>query len=263
MGHIRSVFCALCILITVSACQFAEEQQNSTPTRPPGLINWDRDPSAIVFRADVVGGSQNTSRLSETPLCTIYGDNRVVWVNELDAFNVEILYDQLEDVVIGDFVTYLTVNERIYTYEALASEHDTGSTSPVVETVTLNVNGDTHTADGFSGWDSDWFARVLRACQRISQSPILFAPSGAWLTVESAAYNIESPTTTWNPQETELSLNEVANDGQPRWIEGGNLQTLWNYTITLPSTLLLSEDGNYYRIALQVPGITRTSPPPP
>jgi hypothetical protein len=264
MGHTRSIFRSLCIfMLTLAACQFTEEQQPSTPTRSPELIDWDRDPSAIVFRADVVGGPQDITRQSEVPLCTIYGDNRVVWANELDAFHVEVLYDYLEDTAIDDFVSYLTVGERIYTFEARASEQDTDDIEPVVETVTINVHGQNHTADAFSGWDSDWFSRVLRACQRISQSPILFEPSGAWLIAETADYNIQSPTVGWNPEETNLSLAEVANSGQPRWIEGNNLLTLWNYLTTLPSNLLFLEGENFYNIALQVPGITRDSPPPP
>jgi hypothetical protein len=118
-----------------------------------------------------------------------------------------------------------------------------------------------HAADAFSGWDSEWFGRVVRACKRISQEPILFEPTGAWLTVQPAEYNFSAPTVTWNVPN--LSLTEAANSGQPRWIEGSNVVTLWNYLNTLPSNLLFLENNVYHQIALQVPGTSRVSPPPP
>jgi hypothetical protein len=265
MGQTRSILRTLRVLLSVivlTACQ-TDQGQNSTPTRPASLIQWDGSPSNIVFQADVVGGPQDITRVSEVPLCTIYGDNRVVWVNELDAFHVEILYDYVDDVAIEDFVVYLTVQERIYTYEAHAAEQEIGDLEPVVETVSINVNGQMHTADAFSGWDSQWFARVVRACKRISQSPILFEPNGAWLTVQVADYNFAAPTVNWNAQGANLSLAEVANSGQPRWIEDSNVVVLWNYLNTLPSNLLFLENNLFHQIAVQVPGISRISPPPP
>ena len=162
MGQTRSIFRALCMLICIVsvACQFTDQAATSTPARQPGLIDWDRSPASIVFQADVVGGPQDITRMSEVPICTIYGDNRIVWVNELDAFHVEILYDFLTDAAISDFITYLTVQERIYTYEAYATEQANGGIAPVFEVVTINVNGQLHSADAFSGWDSEWFSRV-------------------------------------------------------------------------------------------------------
>jgi hypothetical protein len=208
-----------------------------------------------------MGGPQDITRLSDIPICTIYGDNRIVWVNELDAFHVEILYDFLTDAQIDNFVTYLTVQERIYTYEAHAAEQANGEVAPVVEVVTINVNGQMHVADAFSGWDSEWFSRVARACKRIGQTPILYEPSGAWLTVESAEYNIAVPTVNWDGQS--LLLADVLTGSQPRWIEGGEMLLLWNYLNTLPSNMLFLQNNAFYRIALQVPGVSRMSPPPP
>jgi hypothetical protein len=247
----------------VAGCRAVEQPTPAAAPQSQRVIQWDRSPANIVFQADVVGGSEDISRLSDVPLCTIYGDNRVVWVNELDAFHVEILYDMLPDTMIDSFITYLTVQERIYTYQALASEQQTQDVAPVVEKVFINVNQQAHTADAFSGWDSDWFSRVLRSCQRLSQTPILFEPDGAWLTTVSADYNTESPIVTWGAHETTLNLAEAASGAQPRWISGSSVVLVWNYLNTLPSSLLFSENNQYYRLALQIPGITRTSPPAP
>jgi hypothetical protein len=260
-GSIR-LFCLLLITVITAACGTAQQPPPATPV-VEGLIQWDRSPSSIVFRADVTGGSADISRLSEVPLCTVYGDNRVVWVNELDAFHVEVLYDTVTDAAINDFVSYLTVQERIYTYEALANQQEFSDPPPVVETVTLNVNGDSHTADGFSGWDSGWFARVLRSCKQISGAPILFEPTGGWVTVEPAEYNIQAPTVSWDAPDSTLNFAEVVESGQPQWVTGSDVLRLWNYLNSLPSSLRFLQAESYYRAALQIPGITRTSPPAP
>jgi hypothetical protein len=261
--RIQWIFALLLIAALAAGCRAAEPGTPAAPPQSQRVIQWDRSPTNIVFQADVVGGSEDISRLSDVPRCTIYGDNRVVWVNELDAFHTEVLYDMLTDTTIESFVTYLTVQERIYTYQALASEQQTQGIAPVVETVFINVNQQAHSADAFSGWDSDWFSRVLRSCQRLSQAPILFEPDGGWLTTVRAAYNTEAPIITWDAHDTTLNLAAAASGDQPGWISGGDVMTLWNYLNTLPSSLLFSENSQYYRIALQLPGISRTSPPAP
>lgn len=251
------------ILILMAGCRTAEPSLNPPAAQNQRVIQWDRSPDNIIFQADVAGGPDTITRLSEIPLCTIYGDNRVVWTNELDAFNVQTLYDFVSDETIDSFITYLTVQERIYTFEAFAAEQTTPEVVPIVETVLINVNQRLHTADAFSGWDADWFARVLRSCQRLSQTPILFEPDGAWLTVATAPYNTEAPIIVWNPQDTGLSFADALASSQPRWITGSNVLPLWNALNTLPSALLFSENNQYYQVAVQVPGITRNAPPRP
>lgn len=255
------LLCLLLILLPLAACRITEAPTASPPI-PEGLIRWERSPESIVFQADVRGGSDDISRLGDIPLCTIYGDNRIVWVNELDAFHVEVLYDTVSNAAIYDFVAYLTVNERIYTYAALADPQQTAETAPVVETVTLNVNEREHSADGFSGWDGGWFSRVLRACHRISQTPILFAPTGGWVTVEASEYNIQAPNVNWSPGAA-LNFANIAASGEPQWVTGADIVTLWNYLHSMPSSLRFYQNDGYYRAALQIPGISRTSPPEP
>src|SRR3990172_1691325 len=52
--------------------------------RPSMAIDWDHDPSTIVFRAEVVGGEDDDAfyRRNDVPYCTIYGDGRIVWMTE-------------------------------------------------------------------------------------------------------------------------------------------------------------------------------------
>lgn len=269
----RKTMWMIAVLWLLAACQSAPAQPTPIPFTPSGaeIIQWLRSPQAVVFRADITAGvgaadaaDNELSALNEIPRCTIYGDNRVVWVNELGPFTIEVLYDIVPDEVIRAFIDYLTVDERIYTYTTRADAASGGETLPVVEQVTLAVNGVEHRADGFSGWDADWFNRVTRACQTISGAPVLYAPEGAWITVREAAFDLQAPIVQWLPGAgTTLNLGALADASEARWLADVNLPLLWDYLHTLPPNLLFAEGDRYFEIALQVPGITRDAPAAP
>jgi hypothetical protein len=247
---------AVLTLIGLAACR---------PASNPNMVVWERSPETVVFRADVVGGEQDeVQALNEVPRCTIYGDNLVVWVNELGMFERQVLVDRVPDAAIARFVEYLAVAERIYTYNqpVITQEADA---QPVIETITLFVNGVEHRATSLSGWDQHWFQRVVNACANISQTPVLYEPEGGWLRAVESEYNINAPTSAWLPSETGLRLSDAA--AEPLWIEGENARAIWRLLHTSPPNLLVVElDGagaRYFRLVLQVPGITRAAPPRP
>jgi hypothetical protein len=244
---------ALGLLIAVlAACR---------PAPNPNIITWTRAADTIIFRADVTGGDQDAiSALNDLPRCTIYGDNRVVWVNELGGFGIEVLQDRLDDTAIARFVSYLTVNERIYTYNTIVRT-PVPDVQPVIERITLNVNGALHTTDSNSGWDEAWFGRVINACAALSSTPILFVPDGAWLIAIPTPYDINAPASGWDAPDVRLAA--IAAAGQPVWAAGASVAALWDTIHTAPPNILFVENGIYYRVALQVPGVSRDAPPAP
>jgi hypothetical protein len=263
----RKTLVMIAALWLLAACQPLAQPTSIPPTQAGAeVIQWLRSPQTIVFRADITGGyrADDSRALNEIPRCTIYGDNRVVWVNELGPFTIEVLHDIVSDDAIRAFIDYLTVEERIYTYGAGAAATGEGESLPVVEQVLLAVNAVEHRADGFSGWDADWFARVTRACQTISQAPVLFAPEGAWIIARETSFDLQAPIVQWvSATSTTLSLSALAESAEPRWLADANLPLLWNYLHTLPPNLLFAEGERYFELALQVPGVTRDAPPPP
>ena len=62
-----------------------------------------------MFRAEVVGGDREGTFLArnDIPLCTIYGDNRIVWLNELGGRGGRgPVGQELQDQQIKDYVSY-------------------------------------------------------------------------------------------------------------------------------------------------------------
>ena len=246
------------LVLLIAACRPAIQ---STPN--PNIVLWDRSPQTIVFRADIVGGESDFVARNAVPNCTIYGDNRIVWVNELGPFQIQVLEDRLSDQTISAFAQHLAVDERIYTYQAhLADIQTQDGVNPVAETVTINVDNVLHQADSFGGWDADWFPRVLSACKSLSQTPVLVAPSSGWLSAQSVPFSTQPPIVTWDATTMGISLSSAA-DGATHWVSGAGAAALFTTLHSLPSNMIF-EDGNaYYEVALQVPGLTRAAPPAP
>jgi hypothetical protein len=254
------------LLVGLSACQ-----TNTGGEAGPvdsNAIQWDRNPATVVFRADVVGGSSAGTFMArnEIPLCTVYGDNHVVWLNQLSASETQVLYDQLTDETIRNFVTYLTFNEQFFDYEAGADVQPAGSVRPVVETLTLFVSGEMRQSDAYSGWkDGDYFNRVLTECSRISTAPVIYEPTAAWVSAQvipadqpdSGAFNIS-----WDGAANGLSLAELA-AGDRRWITDRNVRVLWNLIRNSPANLRFTEGDVQYFVAMEVPNVTRDAPQPP
>ncbi|MBK8029124.1 MAG: hypothetical protein IPO91_11560 [Chloroflexi bacterium] len=245
------------LALALAACG-APTTPNLPPTVDPSIITWDRSPNAVVFRADVLGGEDAFGALDDIPQCTIFGDNRVVWLNELGGFHFEVLYDAVTDAELREFIRYLTVDEGIYTFNwSIDSVFGSPTAAPVFQSVDLTVNGLTHRTDSFSGWDSQLFIRVLTMCKRLGDAPILYQPAGGWVSVQPRPYNPQAPISQWDGARMGFGL-AAANGAPARWVNGEAILSLWTARRTLPTSLLYTEDNsNYYAVALQLPGITR------
>lgn len=256
-----------CLFLLMAFLLAACGSQSPAEGDPSGnsVIQWDRSPQTVVFRADVVGGDNaNALRArNEVPLCTIYGDNRIVWTNELSNFETQVLWDKLTDQQIQDFVSYLTIVQRIYTYDAQADLQPPSDVKPVVETLTIFVNGRVHKADSFSNWENDYFQNVVRTCKTISTTPVLFEPQGGWVSAQVTDYNSNVPGLLWDGNAAGLHLSDLASSGQRKWITDQNLKILWNIFRTSSPLTLFNEGDVSYEVALEIPGVNRDAPPAP
>lgn len=261
----RRLLMLLCVLsIVLAACN------NGTPAgdnsaQSDSAIQWDKSPATVVFRAEVRGGQYEGSFLArnEIPPCTVYGDNRVVWTTEVGGGATQVLFDQVTDERIREFVNYLAINEQFYSYESGVDAQLPSSVSPVVETLTLFVNGDDRRTDALGGWNIDYYERVLASCRNISSEPAIFAPDGGWLSAQNVAYDSGAPLIVWDANAAGLSFGELASTGQPRWITGSLVQVLWETLRQSAYDVRFDEGDNQYQIALQVPGVTRDAPAAP
>lgn len=252
----------LALILALAAC---ESGGNTTEPQFAGgsVIQWERSPQTVVFRADVEGGADTFLRGNDIPLCTIYGDNRVVWTNVLGEFNVQVLEDRLTDQQIQDFISYLTIVYQFFNYQGQADLLPPSDTPPVVETLYVAVSGREHKVDAFSEWPPDYFETVVNACKTLSRAPVLVSPTAAWVTVREVEYDPSVPMLLWDGAAANLNLAELAAAGEPKWLEGQTVRVLWNLLRNAsPITRFLDENGTY-EVVVAAPGVNRGAPPPP
>ncbi len=277
----RQILAVLVLMLT--GCQILagndDSDNASTINVMPIVIDWDRDETAVVFRADITGGT-NADRIfmrSEVPLCTIYGDGRVVWTTESDE-GMQVLFDILPDEFIRTFIENLTVFRKIYAYNLIPDGPDpeetqpvelptlqpiTEGAQPVVEQLELTVNGVRHLVDSRSGWPADYFTDVLGDCTQLSKTPIAFEPDGGWISAEVREYDPDVPVITWDAEGSGLDLVQVAESGEPKWVAERVLLVLWVLAQQPPANLQFQQDDVTLHLAVEVPGVTRSSPPAP
>ena len=268
---LRRILLSLMVLLAglaLAACEGGGDDTSSQSFSSNSIIQWDRSPDTVVFRTEVVGGDQADTFLArnDIPLCTIYGDNRVVWTNDLGDFDTQVLWDKVTDQQIQDFVSYLTVSQQIYNYDAQAAVQPPEQVQPVREVITVNVNGRVHQTDSFSSkeWPPDYFEKIVDFCKQVSQAPVLYEPTGAWLSVQSVPYDSMRPLQVWDSEASGLSLADEAQRTEPTWLTGTNLPVLWHIIRTSSPRLMFSDmDGNAFEVVLEVPGIHPNSPPAP
>jgi hypothetical protein len=257
----------IALLLALASCQVLggdddEDGGGGDNGGQSSLVQWDRNPNTIVFRADVVGGEDAFYRRNEVPDCTIYGDNHIVWRNTLADNSIQILYDILPDAVIARFITDL-VGFGIYGYEAGADLLVPSNPAPVIETLRVNVNGIDHRTDAFGGWDYTYYEQIVNLCRNLSQTPVIYEPSAGWVSALEVPYDTNRVQIYWDAGASGLDIAALAASGQPQWITGDNLRILWNIVVNnLPGVQLGQGELNYF-IALQVPNVMRDAPPAP
>lgn len=252
------------VLFVLAACGGSGDGgENANGNSEASLVRWDRSPSHVVFRAEVVGGDESEFyRRSEVPLCTIYGDNRLVWTNQVDV-GIEVLFDTLSDEEISSFVQGLVLEQEIYDLAAEADFQVATGDNPVYEQITISVNDETHVTDSFSDWGVDYFEGIIDLCTGLADTPTIFQPDGAWITVQQVDANPARPTVRWYNEASGLDITALANSGEREWITGRNLLVLWELITESTPDLLFSEQEGVYQIALQVPNVSKDAPPAP
>lgn len=254
------------LLAVLLACSDggAERTPIGEVTRPDlvGLIDWERTKDTVVFRAEVMGGATDPFYLrNEVPLCTIYGDNRVVWTTSGATPDDGVAWDYVSDEAIRLFVEDLTINEEIYNFTSGIDQLEEGETAPVTERITLFVNGILHQADGLGGWNYDYFRRVVSKCRGISGSPVEFVPQAGWVSAREVEFLPDQPSIRWDGDISGIRLSQIARSGERTWVEGRYVPVIWEVLRRHGFSLQFEDTDGVFEVALEVPDFTRDSPP--
>lgn len=251
-------------LLLLSACQ--PTPSVPTPigpvTRPDlvSLIDWERSALAVVFRSEVATKDTTSfERRSDIADCTIYGDNRVVFTTPTGAGN-GISWQRVSDEAIRLMVEELMLNYQIYNQSTGADTVPDEQQPDHVETVVLVVNGQAHRADALGGWPDDYFQRITERCRMVADAPAALLPVDAYVSAQAVPYDDTRPTIAWDAA-SGIDLSTLTEERT--WVSGPAMQALWMAQRESGADAQFRQDDTVYRVSVEVPGVTRYSPPPP
>lgn len=254
----------ICTVLLLAACGNAPAAEQTSPSQPQGeVIGWDRNPNTIVMRLDrIILNESPRERLNRLPACTLYGDGRLVWVSAVPPAGEEVSETYLDEVTMRSFLEYIIRDLNFYDLPDLAAQEFPPSENAAQESLTLNVSRGLRTIRSYRGWANNAYLAVLERCRTINPQRALFVPTGAWITVYQEERNPALPEVGW-PLTAPFRLAEVAASGEARWISGVALAQLWSYERQTLGRMQWIENNLAYRVAIQVPNISRDSPPAP
>lgn len=256
----KQYYWLILIVVALVAVGCSEENGNSNDgDQNLGPLDWEREADTIILRLDARRPNDPAAQqVGEIPACTLWGDGRLVWMNELED-GQEVLEARLNDEEVRSLLEFV-IFSGFYDWESDFIVED--GSNPTIESMTLNLYEDTFTLQRFSDWPADGYERILQRCREASSTPVLFLPDGGWLSaievpqIEGVGY------WRWPGPNVGIELAQLVNS-EPVWIEGDLARRIWENNVEDPAPSRVLEEEIAYQLVLQVPQITRDSPPRP
>jgi hypothetical protein len=233
----------------------------SEPSGP--VITWDKSPETIIVRLDrVLLKEPPYDGLNRLPSCTLFGNGRLLWINNIPPNGEEVLEAYLDDVTIRGFLEYVIRDKKFYNSPDYASQELPPSENAPLESVTLNVSQELRTVRSYRRWPDNLYLDILDKCRTLTETRALYIPTGAWVTGYAVPDNPNAPKIGWPPTGP-FKMAELAASGNPMWVTDVALTQLWTAQRQSLGQIYWLEGGKTYRVAIQVPGVSRDSPPAP
>jgi hypothetical protein len=266
MGMRKITLVAILLIMLLAGCQTGEPSPE--PTRPFVDVDWNKAPEAVIVRVDdVVYQPESRVHLSEIPLCTVYGDGRVIWLSTSEQVNNQALEGTISEEEMLAFINFV-IEQGFYSW--ITDQEDPmipTDFDPRIPYVEMNLIQDQRRTHPDTGQQSDvavseeGYEAIIQRCMNLIADPVLVWPRGGWLHVYPANEAYNPARALWRGGES-VRLADAAASGGPVWIEGDLARDVWN-TIHDSGNFVYIEDARPYFVAMQVPGVTRDSPPPP
>lgn len=248
--------------LVLAACGGSPTQApTSTPSGP--VIGWDPTPGRVILRLDrVLTNDEDRVTRNRLPPCTLYGDGRLVWVNPNPPNGEEVLEAYLSEVQMRDFLVYIIRDLKFYSVPDYAAQELPPTTEAALESISLNLYQEQKTVRSYRGWPGNTYIDISDRCKSVSEVRALVEPFGGWVTVYAVDRSPALPEIGWSPA-APFKMTEVAANGQPVWVTGVALRQLWRNERQTQGRMQWIEQGKAYKVAIQIPGLSRDAPPPP
>jgi hypothetical protein len=223
--------------------------------------SWETDPEALIISAIFCCGFvPQTAITNHIPDAQIWGDGRIVWVEQsedgprrvlegqLSVEEMELLIKQIED---AGFFGW----EDRYANQQVADYPD--------KCIQVNLTKAQKSVCEYYEGAPEAFHQLYEVLSTgAGASGEEYVPETGFLTViplgATTQINPADVAGTWDASEMGFSLNDV---GSGMWIEGLALETAWEAVNFRPWNPMMQEGDSYYLLGLQVPNLSMAAPP--
>jgi hypothetical protein len=249
------VFIVVCL--TLVACGSDDDKPSTVDEVGP--FDWNHAADAVVVRLDSqLSGEAPAFALNSIPVCTVWGDGRVVWTTRRDDGSEDVLEARITDNTMREFIANI-IAQGLYTWEDEIPP--SSAAAPVIESITLALTNQTKTVQRYNVWPHDGFGQILSACQQLSAQPVRVLPEAGYISAFAVERDTTSPTWLW-PDSAPFTLSDLATSGDSRWLEGNLAVEVWmSARADRGDIQVLDSAGGAYQIAIVVPEVSRDAPP--
>ena len=249
------------LTLVLAACANSDSSDSTQNNEAEsGLLDWRRDADTMIVRLDRQSNKESVAyRLNTIPLCTLWGDGRVVWTTQNEDGLEEVLEARVPDTTIRAFLEDI-INRGFYDWE---DELFPPSDDTRVESLTVSLYDEVRTVRRYSYWPQNGFSQVLEACQSMAGTSVRVLPAAGWISAYSVPRNTQSPTWYW-PTNAPFTLEELAASGESRWIESELATRIWQVAREdVGNIQVVGQSDQAYQVAIVVPGYSRDTVAPP
>jgi hypothetical protein len=239
--------------------------QPAPPSKPVDVLSWDRNPDTVVFQVrQAIEGEDPILAKSRLPLCTVFGNNRIVWITLDPKAGPKAFETQVDDTTIISFLEFLIRDEKFYGIPDYIKQDIPPAVTPpdkiVVSSIGLFLNNELRTVSSYRPWPGNAFQTIYDRCTKLSTTTAVYKPSSVFISAFQLPSLNGGPTVEW-PNSAPFRLAETAQSKVRQQLSSGPLLDLvWQISLHSQGTVQWTENGKQYLIGVEIPGLTPGNP---
>jgi hypothetical protein len=248
---------------TARRSQTAPPPPSTQPATPSVTgMAWDTSPAAKMFVATLCCGlAPDLLKINYLPAALVWGDGYILWTKMDSDGHRQVLegklsQDQMFALVQG------ALDQGFFDWNELYKSPNSPTDLPP-KCISFQLKDRSHrVCEYFKGAPAEFTDLYNTLASGAGLEGKDYRPSKGFLVSHPQDPSYKPASTSqslvWNAKSTNLSLSQAINGV---WIEGPALEAAWDLVQSRPAGPMIKDDGTYYQLSLQIPGVSMIEPP--
>lgn len=223
-------------------------------------LKWDQTPDALLLSASTCCGmASKTMRLNYIPSAQIWGDGRILWVQNDETGARQVLEGKLDAGQI-EHLLQSAAQEGFFSWSDLYKPANSPTDLPQ-KCIQINLLSESKkVCEYFQGAPEAFHKLYATLAEGAGASGSTFVPQRAFVIAQRSKKAIQPSDRKLMDMRPEVLGVTLAQMEQGGWIEGAALTGLWNAINSNPSSAVILQGGDLFQLTMQIPGISYIQP---